>query len=155
MRTAYKKIQEGMKTHRNLSQDRIEHLEEIGFQWQGVDYEVSVEKSIHKLTALKEEFRHCNAPQRYSDNPSLGHWCSDMRNKYKKIQEGMSTHHNLSQGRGRECPEEIGFQLQGVDYNEAFEKHYQELIAFKEDLDTAMFLTVMQAILHWATGVDT
>ena len=34
MRTAYKKIQKGMKTRDNLAQDRIERLEEIGFQWQ-------------------------------------------------------------------------------------------------------------------------
>ena len=36
MRTAYKKIQKGMKTKVNLSQYRIERLEDIGFLWQGV-----------------------------------------------------------------------------------------------------------------------
>jgi len=34
MRTAYKKKQKEMKTKSNLSQDRVEQLEEIGFQWQ-------------------------------------------------------------------------------------------------------------------------
>ena len=34
IRTAYKKIQKGLKVDRNLSPDRIERLEEIGFQWQ-------------------------------------------------------------------------------------------------------------------------
>jgi len=33
MRTAYNKIQKGLKVNRNLSQDRIERLEEIAFQW--------------------------------------------------------------------------------------------------------------------------
>ena len=37
MRCAYKKIHKGMKTKNNLLQDRIERLEEIGFQW-SVDY---------------------------------------------------------------------------------------------------------------------
>ncbi len=30
-----KNIQKGMKTNRNLSQRRVERLEEIGFQWNG------------------------------------------------------------------------------------------------------------------------
>ncbi len=35
MRTAYKTIQKGKKTNSNLSQDRIDRLEEIGFKWKG------------------------------------------------------------------------------------------------------------------------
>ena len=35
MRTAYKTIQKGIKTNSNLSQDRIDRLEEIGFKWKG------------------------------------------------------------------------------------------------------------------------
>ena len=35
MRTAYKKIQKGIKANSNFSKDRIERLEEIGFQWKG------------------------------------------------------------------------------------------------------------------------
>ena len=34
IRAAYKKIQKGMSAMINLSQERIECLEEIGFQWQ-------------------------------------------------------------------------------------------------------------------------
>ena len=127
MRVAYKKIQKGMKPTLNVSQDRIERLEEIGFQWQGVDFDEAFEKRCCELIAFKEEFGHCNVPQKYPSNPSLGNWCNNMRVAYKKIQKG------VSQDRiGR--LEEIGFQWQVVlDYDEAFEKHCRELIAFKEE----------------------
>ena len=45
-----------MKTHRNISQDRIERLEEIGFQWQGVDYDGAFKKRCRELTSFKEQF---------------------------------------------------------------------------------------------------
>jgi len=132
MRSAYKKIQMGMKASHNLSQGRIERLEEIGFQWQGVDYDEVFEKHCRELIAFKEEFGHCNVPQRYADNPSLGQWCSHMRSAYKKVQKRMKASRNLSQDR-IERLEEIGFQWQGVDYDEVFEKRCRELIAFKEE----------------------
>jgi len=132
MRQAYKKRQQGMKTNYTLSQDRIERLEEIGFQWQGVDYDKVSDERCRQLIAFKEEFGHCNVPVRYSGNPSLGQWCHKMRHVYKKIQKGMKTNYTLSQDR-IERLEEIGFQWQGVDYDKAFEKRCRELIAFKEE----------------------
>jgi len=73
MRSAYKAIQKGMKTDCNLSQDRIERLEEIGLQWQ-VDQDEAFEKHCRELITFKEGFGHCNVPVKYADNPSLGHW---------------------------------------------------------------------------------
>ena len=110
MRAAYKKIQKGMKADRNLSQDMIERLEEIGFQWQGVNHDEIFEKHCRELMAFKEEFGHCNVP-RCVNNPSLGQWCSKMRAAYKKIQKGLKANHNLSQDRVERL-EEIGFQWQ-------------------------------------------
>jgi len=108
-RSAYKNTRKGIKATRNLSQDRIECLEEIGFQWQGVDYGEAFEKRCRELIAFKEEFGHCNVPVKYSGNPSLGRWCDNMRTAYKKIQKGMQATRNLSQDR-IERLEEIGFQ---------------------------------------------
>ena len=130
MINAYKKIQKGMKTNSNLSQDRIERLTEIGFQWK---IYVTFEKRCRELIAFKEEFGHCYVPRSYADNPSLGHWCNVMINSYNKIQKGMKTNSNLSQGR-IERLEEIGFQWQVLtDYDKAFEKRCRELISFKEE----------------------
>jgi len=67
-----------MKTKCNLSQDRIERLEEIDFQWQGADYDEAFEKRCRELIAFKEDFGHCNVPQKYADDPSLGHTSFDV-----------------------------------------------------------------------------
>ena len=85
-----------------------------------------------QLLRFKDEFGHCNFPYRYyADNPGLGYWCDRMRTAYKKIQKGIQTHRNLSQGR-IERLEEIGFQWQGAYHDNAFEKRCRDLIAFKE-----------------------
>jgi len=97
-----------MTTNYNLSQDRIERLEEIGFQW-GVDYDEAFKKRYHELLAFKEEFVHCNVPRSYACNPSLGQWCVHLITAYRRMQKGMETNYNLSQGR-IERLEEIGFQ---------------------------------------------
>ena len=108
MRTAYKKIQKGMKTKCNLSTDR----KDIGFQWQFIDDDEAFEKRCRELIAFKEEFGHSNVPQKCANNPSLGHWCDKMRGAYKKIQKGMKPNSNLSQDR-IERLDEIGFQWKG------------------------------------------
>ena len=66
----------------------------------------------NQLLQFKEEFGHCNVPQRFANNPSLGRWCKTMRTAYKKIQKGTKTNSNLSQDR-IERLEEIGFQWKG------------------------------------------
>ena len=103
------KIQKGMKANRKLSQAMIERLEEIGFQWQRIDYDEAFEKHCRDLMAFKEDFGHCNVPVRCANNPSLGSWCSHIRTAYKKFQKGRKTYAKLSQGR-IERLEEIGFQ---------------------------------------------
>jgi len=147
MRKTYKKIQKGMKVNYNLSQDRIERLEVIGFKWQASrnENDKTFEKRCRELTSFKEEFGHCNIPQGYSGNPSLGRWSSVMRQAYKKIQNEMNTR-NLSQAR-IERLEEIGFEWK---VNVTFEEHCRELIAFKEEFG---HLKNMYAIHHWDTGV--
>jgi len=130
-RSAYKKIQKGMKANSNLSQDRIERLEEIGFQWK---VNVTFEERCHELIAFKEEFGHCNVTRRYAGNPSLGQWCRDIRNAYNRIQKGLKTNSNLSQGR-IERLKEIGFKWQVLmtDYDKVFQKHCCDLTSFKEE----------------------
>ena len=125
MRGYYKKIQNEMITDINLSQDRIDHLEEIGFLWQGVRASKYNKRTnnmrgcgifkerCRELIAFKEEFGHCNVPNNFANNPSLGQWCSTMRGYYKKIQNEMITDINLSQDRIDHL-EEIGFLWQGV-----------------------------------------
>jgi len=111
VRTTYRRMQKGMKTNSNLSQGRIERLEEIGFQWQVLtDYaKKTFEKRFCELVAFKEEFGHCNVPHKFANNSSLGYWCSSMRTTYRRMQKGLRTNSNLSQDR-IERLEDTGFQ---------------------------------------------
>ena len=83
------------------------------------------EERCVQLLAFKDEFGHCNVPQKFANNTTLGHWCGNMRAAYKKIQKGMKTKLNLSQD-SIERLEEIGFQW-GIDYDEAFERRWNRL----------------------------
>jgi response regulator of citrate/malate metabolism len=112
MRGAYKNIQKGIKTNSNLSQDRIDRLEEIGFKWQAGGHDDTFEKHCRDLIVFKERFGNCAVPQRYANNPQLGKWCDHMRTAYKTIQKGMKPHRNLSQDRIDRL-EEIGFKWKG------------------------------------------
>jgi len=131
IRSAYKKIQEGRNPRCNLSQDRIERLEKIGFQWTNPIYFEEFEKRCFDLEAFKEEFGHCNVPRRYPKNTALANWCSNKRSAYKKIQqEGIKPSCSLSRDRIDRL-EKIGFQWQVCDGT--FEKRCFELEAFKEE----------------------
>ena len=109
MRTSYNNIQIWRTPNSKLSQGMIERLEEIGFQWKGVDYNEAFEKHCRELMAFKDEFGHCNVRQKFANNPPLGRWCCHMRVAYNKIQKGKKVNYNLSQDR-IERLEEIGFE---------------------------------------------
>jgi len=132
MRTAYKKIQSGMETSYNISQDRVEILEGIGFRWTALGVNEVFENRCQELVAFKDKFGHCNVPQDYQGNPSLGQWCYTTRKTYSRIQVGMHPTQRLPKD-GIERLEEIGFQWQVPEPEGGFETRYRELIAFKEE----------------------
>ena len=112
MRCSYNQIQQGQTPKRNLGQDEIERLEEIGFKWKHVHQgKMTFEQRCYDLEGFKSEFEHCNVPSKYSADPSLGNWCDKMRCAYnQKIQQGHTTpKKNLTQDR-IEGLEEIGFK---------------------------------------------
>ena len=106
-RCSYNQIQQGQTPRNDLTQDQIERLEKIGFKW-GKAAE-TFEQRCRDLEAFKSEFGHCNVPQKYSVNTSLGQWCTKMRCAYKKIQQGQTPKRNLTQDQ-IERLEEIGFK---------------------------------------------
>lgn len=134
MRSAYSNVQKEKKSGHNLSKERIERLEEIGFQWKSIDYDEGFEKRLFELETFKVEFGHCKVPQRYAENPSLGEWCTTMRSAYKKIQNGLTPGCNISQERIEKL-EELGFQWNGLEfrYDKGFEEHCRDLLTFKEE----------------------
>jgi len=82
-----------------------------------------------ELNDFRDEFGHCNVPRKYSVNPSLGNWCSNMRCAYNQIQQGQTPKRHLTQNQ-IERLEEIGFKWNLI---ETFEQHCRDLEAFKSE----------------------
>ena len=94
-----------------MTQERIERLESIAFQW-GVTLSAEWGTTFNELVAYKDSHEgSCNVPQRYAENPKLGNWVSTQRKQYKKFQQDPSTS-QITQER-IERLESIGFEWNG------------------------------------------
>jgi len=90
-RTQYKKFQQDPSTS-FMTQERIERLESIGFEWGGI-FSAEWDTKFNELVAYKDTHGgSCNVPTRgYAENPQLGNWVSNQRTQYKKFQQDPST----------------------------------------------------------------
>ncbi|MDD5343924.1 MAG: helicase associated domain-containing protein, partial [Smithella sp.] len=109
----------------NLSPDKIERLEKIGFTWQIWDEQF--EKGFQETLRHKERTGtpHAIASYKTPEDYTLGSWQNSQRISYKKG--------NLSPDRIKQL-EEIGFkwELQEEQREEQFEKGFQETLLYKE-----------------------
>ena len=60
-----------------LDDEHIQRLERIGFEW--IPHDVLWEKRFLELVEFNKTHGHCNVPQRYPPNSTLGTWVSDQR----------------------------------------------------------------------------
>jgi len=106
-RIAYNKSQ--------LSQERIDALEALGFVWDML--EEKYQRALGYLKAYKAEHGHCNVPQNFKteDGFKLGSWWNDRRKDYKESQ--------LSQER-IDALEALGFVL------DPLEEDYQRALGY-------------------------
>ena len=114
-RAQYKKFQQDPSTS-EMTQERIERLESIAFQW-GVTFSAEWDTKFNELVAYKDTHGgSCNVPRRYAENPQLGSWVSTQRKQYNKFQQDPSTFSmstfSMTQGR-IERLESIGFEWNG------------------------------------------
>ncbi|GFH62020.1 hypothetical protein CTEN210_18496 [Chaetoceros tenuissimus] len=128
MRRVYKRRLVGKNTRIILPQSMITQLEDLGFQWEVRN--LSFASNITKLQNFKEKYGHCNVPSRYEDDPSLGHWVSDIRYTYKQIQQGNKPKYGLTQARIKQL-DEIGFQWK-IRSHSSFDTNIAKLRQFKE-----------------------
>jgi hypothetical protein len=127
MRSYYKQIQKGKIPTGALSQDEIEKLESVGFEWN--INTTKFEGRCAELIAFKAKHGHCYPPSNGStEYKSLGLWCGQVRYRYRKIREGKFPDSKLSQDLIRRL-EGLGFEW---SKNRAFEERFAELAAFKE-----------------------
>jgi len=74
-------------------------------------HEAYFEERFNQLLRHKEEFGHCNVPQKYSENPSLGKWCSGMKSMYNNITKGLVQKSSTSVLSKVRRLEQIGFHF--------------------------------------------
>lgn len=116
LKSMYNRIQNGVQS-RILSKVRIERLEQIGFLWRVLGPVALFNKRCCQLIAFRDEFGHCNVPQKYKANKSLGTWCQVMRTSYSKIQKGLINNSCALSHEWIERLEEIGFQWEVYNYD--------------------------------------
>mmetsp|Transcript_763 Transcript_763/g.1603 ORF Transcript_763/g.1603 Transcript_763/m.1603 type:complete len:266 (+) Transcript_763:162-959(+) len=66
-----------------LSKDRIQRLNSVGFVWQVTKY-VPWETMYQRLVEYKERFGTTQVPRSYKEDPALGYWVYNQRQKCKK-----------------------------------------------------------------------
>ena len=88
-----------------LESERIEALEDIGFEWTrptgARPDDANWWKQCRKLEEYKQEHGDCNVPQHYKANPQLGSWVKSQRQFYKN---------NKLESERTEALEGIGFE---------------------------------------------
>ena len=111
LRSAYNQLQKGLPPRMALSGEQITRLVQIGFKWKIniTSWNAAFEKRIEDMIEFKNEFGHCDVPVRYTENPSLGQWCSKLRRAYDQLQKGQKPCRDMS---GDRCErlEALGFK---------------------------------------------
>ena len=97
-----------------LSSEHIIMLENIGFEWNIIS--ILWLESYEEIKSFKARFGHCNVPQGFKENPTLGSWVTNQRQRYLQGK--------LPEDRTR-LLEEIGFEW---DSRSAFWERNFELL---------------------------
>lgn len=74
-----------------ITQDRLERLNEVGFQWRVAVQAVGWEARYEELAEYKRLHGNCNVPQGYKPNVPLGRWVMKQRVQYHKLQRGQKS----------------------------------------------------------------
>eukprot|EP00557_Chaetoceros_sp_GSL56_P007306 CAMPEP_0176491316 /NCGR_PEP_ID=MMETSP0200_2-20121128/8365_1 /TAXON_ID=947934 /ORGANISM="Chaetoceros sp., Strain GSL56" /LENGTH=932 /DNA_ID=CAMNT_0017888733 /DNA_START=77 /DNA_END=2875 /DNA_ORIENTATION=- len=110
MRELYRLIQQGTYKGKILTPERIQELEELGFEWEVRKVKnKTFDERIRDLNGFKEKYGHCNVPRVFEEDVSLGRWCHVMRCSYRQIKENQKPMYKL-QPEEIQRLEEMGFQ---------------------------------------------
>jgi hypothetical protein len=72
-----------MVQNQPIIKDRAKKLDEIGFQWRVREGNVW-EDMFEKLTAFRDQYGHCNVPQRWDEDRELGRWVNTQRIHFRR-----------------------------------------------------------------------
>lgn len=123
MRMEKKKFDEG-KRSTALSKERVDALDEIGFNWGKSKGDSLWEERLLNLIEYKKMHGHCNVPTKFKKNTSLGRWVSTQRKQYKEMKAGSPE--TLMTPERAEKLEAIGFRWSLTEREEENSEQKQE-----------------------------
>ncbi len=133
IRCALDRIRNNKFSGVKLSEDQIQRLDKIGFDWSKRSHTL-FEERFEELATFHAQFGHSDitAHQAGDSYHYLGRWCSEMRVAYKKIQNNEKSKTKLSQEQ-ISLLNGIGFKWSLADQRckIVFEKRLMELRDFK------------------------
>ena len=110
--------------HSNMTQERLEKLGSIGFEWN--KWKDTWNERYEELKDFKDQQGHCNVPHKYQPNKALGNWVQKQRQNYKLMLEG-SKSGRMTEERVEKL-ENIGFEWNKKDI---WDMRLEELKLFK------------------------
>jgi len=115
-----------------MTEDKIQALKEIGFQWSMREIgngNSSWDKWLEQLRAYKDEHGDTDVALKYPKNPCLGAFVNRQRTEYRKMQQGAQS--SLTEERIKSL-DELGFKWQMRVSRTPWEQRVKELREFKE-----------------------
>mmetsp|Transcript_11113 Transcript_11113/g.31982 ORF Transcript_11113/g.31982 Transcript_11113/m.31982 type:complete len:101 (-) Transcript_11113:1592-1894(-) len=100
-----------------MTDDRQFMLEQLGFVWNS--HEAAWHEKFQELYFFRQQFKHCNVPSKYAQNPSLAVWVKCQRRQYKLFKQGAKS--NISPERIQKLTQ-LGFVWLPRENNKA--KYY-------------------------------
>jgi hypothetical protein len=123
LRRSYKKIQNNQKPKRKISDERIQRLNDAGFNW---SLNSDFDDHFNDLMTFKGKYGHCDVSCA-GENASLGTWCIELRGSHKKIQNNQKPKRKISDERIQRL-NDAGFKW---SLNSNFDDHLNDLMSFK------------------------
>ena len=117
-------VGEQRTTYRNkkISQERINKLEVLGFDWDPRN--TAWDKMFSSLCEFKKTYGHCNVPENYLENPMLLGWVRHQRDKFEVYKRSDEFQYRIKK------LDELGFDWD--PFHNAWEEMYSALCEFKE-----------------------
>jgi len=123
IRAAYKEKQKkGCEYCGHLTDERMQQLEGIGFEWSIQKVKVSWEERFQELVEFKREHGHCRCVRSYSKNPTLGEWCHRQRFLAHKGQLEQSKVNQLT---------DLGFEIWIRKQGKSWEEYFEMLLEYR------------------------
>ena len=79
-RSQYRLLKSGKKS--SISDERVAQLEKLGFKWNSdiqLAFTMAWNERLSYLLEFKQQWGHCNVPQKYAHNLKLGGWVKYQR----------------------------------------------------------------------------